>query len=198
MPTILDAANVPIPETVTGKSMMPIFMATGSGLFDESREYVLMGRENHDQGREGDKGYPVRCIRTQDFLYVRNFEPDRWPAGNPETGFTGCDSGPTKRTVLKNKENGELQHFDLCFGKRPLEELYKMPEDHVCLNNLADSAEHQSVKDSMWSTLEKELKVQEDPRIFGKGDIFDSYPYVGDASHSWKRYESGNWEPQHY
>ena len=35
-------------------------------------------------------GYPVRAIRTREFLYVRNYEPDRWPAGNPETGLHQC------------------------------------------------------------------------------------------------------------
>jgi len=28
-------------------------------------------------------GYPMRAIRTPDFLYIRNFKPQRWPMGDP-------------------------------------------------------------------------------------------------------------------
>ena len=27
--------------------------------------------------------YPQRAIRDSSFLYIQNFEPDRWPAGSP-------------------------------------------------------------------------------------------------------------------
>ena len=28
--------------------------------------------------------YPQRCIRTERYLYIINFEPDRWPMGDPK------------------------------------------------------------------------------------------------------------------
>ena len=150
-------------------------------------------------GREGDKGYPVRCLRTHDYLYVRNFEPDRWPAGNPETGFTNVDSSPTKSRILENHEReGEIFYFNLNFGKRPLEELYDIRKDPACMDNLALKDEFRELKESMWQDLQAGLREHGDPRIFGKGDIFDTYEYVGEMHHSWKAYETGTWQPQWY
>ena len=34
--------------------------------------------------------YPMRAIRTADYLYIRNFKPDRWPCGDPYS-----DKGPS-------------------------------------------------------------------------------------------------------
>ena len=28
-------------------------------------------------------GYPARAIRTKEFLYVKNYHPNRWPLGDP-------------------------------------------------------------------------------------------------------------------
>lgn len=37
-----------------------------------------------------------------------------------------------------------------------------------------------------------------DPRIQGNGDAFDTYEYVGEASHSWRAYREGWWQKQKY
>ena len=163
---------------------------------DPSRDRVCMGKERHDVGREGDKGYPVRVIRTKDWLYVRNFAPDRWPAGNPETGYTNIDSSPTKTLILEQHEQGEDKYFDLAMGKRPEEELFDMREDIACVNNLAENANCADIKKELWEDLKTTLEEQGDPRIFGNGDIFDTYEYVGNAPHSWKAYEEGGFGKQ--
>lgn len=41
-------------------------------------------RERHANVRRGDLSYPVRAIRMNDYLYIRNFRADRWPAGDPQ------------------------------------------------------------------------------------------------------------------
>ena len=33
--------------------------------------------------REGFLPYPQRCLRTGDYIYIINFEPNRWPMGDP-------------------------------------------------------------------------------------------------------------------
>ncbi|MEM6332000.1 MAG: sulfatase [Planctomycetota bacterium] len=192
-PTILSAAGVDAPEPMVSAGLQDTFAGS-----PDPRRFVCMGRENHDLGREDDLGYPVRCIRNGEFLYVRNFAPDRWPAGNPETDFTGCDSSPTKSLILDHHQRGDDQHFALCFGRRPLEELYHAEADPACTNNLADDPALAHVKDDLWGTLRATLIDQRDPRIEGRGDVFDRYPYVGQDTHSWKAYTEGRWEPQRY
>ncbi|MFW6293921.1 MAG: sulfatase-like hydrolase/transferase, partial [Spirochaetota bacterium] len=197
-PTFVEAAGLESRPEMSGRSFLGLLDARISGRFDAHRDRVCLGRERHDLGREGDVGYPVRCIRTDRYLYVRNLKPDLWPAGNPETGFTGCDSSPTKDLILEQASRGETHYFDLAFGKRPLEELYAIAEDPDCLNNLAADPAYESVCSSLWTELRGYLLAQSDPRVLGTGDQFDRYEYVGEAPHSWKRYTEGTWKPQSY
>ena len=100
-PTFVEAAELDTHPQHSGRSFVDILASDQDGWSDVRRDHVFTGKERHDVGREGDLGYPVRCIRTGDYLYVRNYEPDRWPAGNPETGYTNvaktvtstCSSG---------------------------------------------------------------------------------------------------------
>ena len=45
------------------------------------------------------EGYPSRAIRTENYLYINNLEPDSWPAGVPDgathpmNSFADCDNG---------------------------------------------------------------------------------------------------------
>lgn len=197
-PTFLDAAGLDTHPQMSGKSWMDIIKSDKSGQIDSDRDRIYMGRERHDVGREGDVGYPVRCIRTKEYLYVRNFKPELWPAGNPETGFTNCDSSPTKTLILDMHEKGDDFYFDLSFGKRPAEELYNIVDDPACMKNLAKEKEYQDIKKSLWQDLKQKLKETDDPRIYGNGDIFDNYEYLGDARHSWKNYVEGTFEKQGY
>ncbi|MBI4975962.1 MAG: sulfatase [Spirochaetes bacterium] len=198
-PTILDAAGTVKHPQMAGMSLMHMLRSHASGITEPSREYVLMGRERHDVGRENDLGYPVRCIRTHEYLYIRNFAPERWPAGNPETGYTNVDSSPTKELILSQHEHGEDFYYTLAFAKRPLEELYNIMNDEACMNNLASDPLYAEIKNKLWSRLAKELQVQNDPRIDGNGDIFESYEYCGaGATHSWKAYRGGYFEKQKY
>lgn len=197
-PTLLEAAGVTKHPQIIGNSLMNILRSNDSGIIEPEREYVLMGRERHDLGRENDLGYPVRCIRSKQFLYVRNFAPERWPAGNPETGFTNVDSSPTKELILAQHERGEDFFYSLAFGKRPLEELYDIKQDPECMRNLAGLSEYQTIKNQLWTRLEQDLLRQKDPRLEGRGYLFESYEYCGAGHHSWKAYQEGRFRKQDY
>ena len=84
--TILDAAGVKHPENngpLPGRSLMNVLTANKSGIVDPSRDAAYSARERHSSSRYMSLGYPQRSIRTQQFLYIRNFKPERWPAGTP-------------------------------------------------------------------------------------------------------------------
>lgn len=197
-PTFLEVAGVDIPSEWPGQSLTDIFYAEKDKIVNPNRNRAIMGRERHDLGRENDLGYPVRCIRTPDFLYIRNFEPSRWPAGDPETWYPNCDGGPTKRDILQRHAVGENFYYNLSFGKRPLEELYDIRTDSACMHNLAHNKNYEKIKAELWEELQQLLKDTNDPRIFGNGDIFDSYTYAKDPKHSWAHLMAGDWEmPKH-
>lgn len=195
-PTFLEAAGLPPHGQIAGKSLMDLITSHESGRIDDSRSAVFMGRESHDAGREGDKGYPVRCIRDSEYLYIVNYEPGRWPAGNPETQFTNCDGSPTKDLIIDLKNRGQDRYYNLSFGKRPGEELYDIVADPECLKNLATLKGYQRIRKQMVDQLDKKLKETNDPRFFGNGDVFDRYASakLGEMSSSWNAYINDRWE----
>ena len=137
-PTFLAAAGLKPPAEMSGSSFLDVLNSEHSGQVEPSRNFVVVGKERHDIGRPHDWGYPVRAIRTPQFLFVHNYEPDRWPAGNPETGFTNVDGSPSKDFLI---ETGG-RFYDLAFGKRPEFELYRVADDPQCLQNLAGDPQY--------------------------------------------------------
>jgi arylsulfatase A-like enzyme len=181
-PTLLEAAGINIPgsgmQPVQGKSLMNIFRSLKKGWIEESRNQVLIGRERNNPGRPGDAGYPVRGLVKDGFLYLINYKPDRWPSGNPETGYTDTDDSPTKSSILDMQgKRSAMQYLQLNFGTRYEEELYLLSEDPECITNLALDPGYNPVKRRLHEELYLELLQQDDPRMYGKGDAFDDYPY---------------------
>jgi arylsulfatase A-like enzyme len=182
-PTFVELAGLPWAQTgmaeSPGRSLTDIFNSPKSGQVNPERTYVLIGRERQDVGRPHDAGYPVRGLVTATALHLQNFAPDRWPAGNPETGYLDCDAGATKTFILDaHRKNPTDKFWQLCFGKRAVEELYDLTRDRDCLNNLAESAASEFERTSLKARLFSELKAQGDPRMFGQGDVFDRYEHA--------------------
>jgi arylsulfatase A-like enzyme len=181
-PTLLDFAGVDWAGAglapAAGRSWREIFWNySGTARTGPPRDHVLVGKERHDVGRPGDVGYPVRGVVKDGFLYLQNFEPSRWPACNPETGYLNCDASPTKTLILEARRRNPGDPFwALCFGKHPAEELYDLTRDPDCVHNVAADPKHQERRARMQREMTEELKSQGDPRMFGKGDVFDRYP----------------------
>jgi N-sulfoglucosamine sulfohydrolase len=176
-----------------GRSLTDIFASNKAGRNNPKRDHVLIGKERHDVGRPHDWGYPIRGILEDGLLYLHNFETNRWPAGNPETGYLDCDGSPTKTLILEahRKDPGDL-HWALSFGKRGDDELFAVGEDRECLNNLATKPQYATRMAALREQLFKELREQEDPRIFGHGEVFDNYPYSSPGQRNfYERYLGG-------
>jgi arylsulfatase A-like enzyme len=186
-PTFVELAGLRWAETgmqpAVGRSLTDILFAAKAGRVNSLRDHVLVGKERHDVGRPNDVGYPIRGIIKGDVLYLHNYEIARWPAGNPETGYLNCDGGATKTEVLEARRAGrERRYWDLAFGKRIAEELYDLSKDPDCLTNLANEAKYQVIKLRLKGQLERELRAQADPRMFGKGYLFDQYVYADEKT----------------
>jgi N-sulfoglucosamine sulfohydrolase len=180
-PTFLEAAGVKIPASISGRSFLDVLSSEKSGQIDHARNRMVIGKERHDLGRPHDQGYPVRALRTPHYLFVHNYEPDRWPVGNPETGYPNCDNGPTKTLISSQFD----VYYRLCFGKRPGDELYKVNEDPDCMKNLAADPSLQPLMKQLRAEMDALLRADADPRVFGRGALFESYKYVGGRSHSY-------------
>lgn len=197
-PTFLEAAGVAIPDQMTGRSLLPVLHSDKSGSVDETRKLVVFGRERHtvsqEKGIRG--GYPMRGIRTADHLYIRNFFPDRWPAGTPDyenaefrrAWLSDCDNGPTKRVIWDQRETASGQHFyQLNFGKRPAEELYILADDPNQMDNVADDSRYATIRVELAAMLNDALVRSEDPRASNpESEMDEAGKYLGGGGGQWK------------
>src|SRR5688572_9446750 len=165
-PTILEAAAL-TPPPMTGRSLMPLL----AGSRQPNRDQVFVERERHAQVRRGDLSYPARALRTDRFLYIRNFRPDRWPAGDPERYFAvgpfgDIDGGPSKDLLLERRGDPAMaRFFALATAKRPAEELYDLRADPSELENVAGKPQYARDKAALKAILEKWMRDTNDPRL---------------------------------
>ncbi len=196
-PTFIEVAGLDWEQTglapTTGRSLVDIFQSDKAGTVNPERNYVLIGKERHDVGRPNDVGYPIRGIVKEGYLFMINCVPNRWPGGNPETGYLNCDGSPTKTVILDYRRNGvDPTYWAQSFGKRPPEEMYYVSSDPFCMNNLCDDPDFLAKRVALREQLMAELKQQEDPRLLGNGKVFDQYQYANPADRNfYTRYTNG-------
>lgn len=190
-PTFLEAAGVPVPEPMTGQSLVDLLKGSVPGDGEEGRDYVIVGRERHTPAQEApnDGGYPMRALRTENYLYIRNYYPARWPAGTPhyerafqDEGWLGdVDNGPAKFYMWAHRRGASRMRelYQRSFGKRPAEELYDLRTDPYQLHNVASDPDYATVKQRLAERLTKQLRRREDPRATGENLRLDRFPYHG-------------------
>jgi len=181
-PTILESAGLRPSETMTGRTLLPLLRHQAQ----PGRDRVFVERERHANVRSGDSSYPMRAIRTNDYLYIRNFRPDRWPAGDPEMYFAvgpfgDIDGGPTKSLLLDRRSDPPIaKFFELATAKRPAEELYDLKRDPDQLVNVAGQVAHRDAQRRLREQLERWLRETGDPRATVDDDRWDRFPYYGE------------------
>ena len=187
---------------ISGNSFLNILRSQKQGHVDESRKFVMAGRERHSCSRYQNRGYPQRAIRSKDFIFIWNIKPERWPAGAPQkfdpaehakllpmfglddngkyisqSAFTDIDDSPSKSFIIENLEHKDIRpYFDLAHARRPEYELYNIKKDPFCLQNLAGEVAFRDIENEMKQELMQVLTTSEDPRVVGPDTgIFDTY-----------------------
>ena len=56
--------------------------------------------------------------------------------------------------------------------------MYNIKNDPGCMNNLVEEAKFTKRKEAMRTQLFSELREEGDPRMLGRGHIFDEYEYA--------------------
>ncbi len=199
-PTFLEAAGEEPDPGMTARSLMPLLESGASGQVEADRTFVVMGRERHvAAAREGNLPYPQRALRTGDYLYIRNFAPDRWPMGDPKglddpttdpppfeklqwdtfVAYPDLDAGPSKAWMVHHRaEERVRQLFEMGFGKFPAEELYDLRTDPDYMHNLAEDPKYAPVRRHLSEQLMAELRRQDDPRVTEPDCRFESSPFT--------------------
>ena len=199
-PTFLEAAGAKTPSVMTGRSFVSVLKSDQSGWIDPTRNWVVTGRERHvAMSREGRVPYPQRALRTPDFLYILNFEPDRWPMGDPFhlgmkqrpsledltertfVTYADMDASPTKAWLFARETDSEWKwHHDVAFGRRPFVELYDLKRDKDQIRNVAQSVEYATVRGQLHEQLMTVLRDSNDPRVTQDRPVFESAPFAGE------------------
>jgi len=184
-PTFLELANRSPPAEMTMRSIKNLLL----GKTDSTpRDAVFIERERHANVRHDNQSYPIRAIRTRDFLYIRNLRPDRWPAGDPDVLFLhGRPFGDVDTTGVKDfllahqNDSAYAKHIALIFGKRPAEELYDLRIDPNQLTNNAAEAKHAGTLKQLRTRVDDWMRQTNDPRVDPANDDWDKFPYHGKA-----------------
>ena len=180
--------QAPVEFPLAGKSLLPLLQGKTE---TKTRSAIFSGRERHSSSRYNTLAYPQRCIRTERFLYVKNFKPERWPAGpgqklsgkpgsrpGPEHGgYHDIDACPSLSFLIAGRNDPKVKKFfSLAVAKRPHEQLFDVRKDPGCLVNLADDPAFSAVREDLAGQLSAYLKKTSDPRVTDNGDIFETYP----------------------
>ncbi|KAA5540101.1 sulfatase [Roseiconus nitratireducens] len=167
------------------------------------RRAVFSGRERHSSSRFRTLGYPCRCLRSERYLYIRNFAPERYPAGAPQKyaqarfddagklvesrlgpqdgGYHDIDACPTLSWMIEHKDQPDVGRLlDAATGLRPAEELYDITRDPACMNNLAGQPQSASVQSELSQQLTDYLQRTGDVRVTrpAEADVWETYPRV--------------------
>ncbi len=165
-PSFLDAAGLKPPPEMTGRSLLGLL----AGGQPPDRDFIVTERERHVNCRAGSLSYPARAVRTKDFLYIRNFRPDLWPAGDPKMwvavgDFGDIDTSPSKTLLLNRREDPDIRpFFDLATAKRPTEELFDIRRDPWCLKNVAQDSDFAGARKDLAEELKQWMETTSDPR----------------------------------
>ena len=198
-PTILESAGLPIPESMTGKSLLPMLRSERSGKLDPNRTAVFVGRERHVESARADfSPYPQRALRTDDYLLIINFRPERWPLGDPygldapepptyeqiqrntRATHPDEDAGPTKAWLVTHRDDPLYQPFyQRAYGKRPRVELYDLRSDPQQMTNVAQEPQYQRIRSELEDRLIQELTATGDPRVELEGQFYETPPMSG-------------------
>ncbi|MFN3192669.1 MAG: sulfatase [Aureliella sp.] len=205
--TIYDVAGVQPPKEISGQPLSDVL----SGASSAERTHTYSARERHSSSRYNSLSYPQRCIRTKTHLLIKNYAPERWPAGAPQKyqaakysangellsgklgpmhgGYHDIDACPSLSFLIANISNPLVNEFlQRSVAKRPAIELYDIQADPACLENLADSPSSIDVREELLEMLTKRLTEDGDLREidFANSHVWESYP----------RYSSLRWFPK--
>ena len=181
-PTLFDLLGIRPDWSMTGKSFKNVL--TGKTL--NHRSEVFLERERHANVRTGNRSYPCRAIRTNDFLWIWNLSPELSPAGDAETywavgPFGDIDNSETKSLLLGADDASGLARFrNLAIGMRPEFELYDLKADPWQVNNVSGSRDYRRIERGLRTQVLRWMKATDDPRFAQpKTNVFDQYEYFG-------------------
>ncbi|HAW98246.1 MAG TPA: sulfatase [Opitutae bacterium] len=145
----LAAAGIEIPKEMEGSDILDAN--------HQPKQEVFAARD-----RCGEATDRIRSVRTENYLYLRNFYPQR-PHLMPSNYKDGKIILVRLRQLHEEKKLDALAEKLLFSPTRPAEELYLYRKDRWQIDNLADHPKHAKVLQDMRQRLDRWLEKTGDP-----------------------------------
>ena len=159
----LAAAGIPIPATMQGRDIL--------AKDHQPRQAIFAARDRCDETVEH-----LRSTRTDRFLYIRNFLPQR-PHLQPNAYKDGKAIVQTLRSLHSEGKLPSISEDLLFSSTRQAEELYDYQADPFQLTNLAANPDYATKLAEMEALLLSEMRRLDDPyRLWNQPD--DGLPPV--------------------
>jgi arylsulfatase A-like enzyme len=143
VPTLMSVAGLEADPALPGKNLFE-FMDT-----DQSPHSFVFAEQND----HGSAKMKKRAVRTEDWLYIRNFSPQKPLCVHPaEAGIN----------MLKNQSRPDWKHRQCLTQYWSEEELYDVNKDPYQLKNLADRIRYRKTRNEFRQKLDEWIKTTED------------------------------------
>lgn len=156
-PTFLDAAGLETPETMDGRSFLPVL----TGEVTEHKTYTYGVHTTRGIG-SGSENYGVRSAGTKTHRYIRNL--NHTEIFKNVVTRPGGDQADFWMSWIEKGMAGDshARAMTTRYQRRPAEELYDVENDPHCLNNLIDDPKHARMKAELSKRLDAWMKSQGD------------------------------------
>ncbi|MBI1387038.1 MAG: sulfatase-like hydrolase/transferase [bacterium] len=165
-PTVISLAGQKPPEHMQGRAFL--------GTYTEAAPEFSFGF----RGRMDERYDMVRSIRDQRYVYIRNYMPHLIYGQYLDYMF----QTPTTRVWKEMYDAGKLKPPKTYFWEeKPVEELYDLQSDPDEVNNLAQSPDHQAIREELSRALTAWSVEIKDVGFLPEGEMFErsrnSSPY---------------------
>ncbi len=147
--TSLAAAGIGIPKAMQARNVLAHDYLP--------RSHVFAARDRCDETVDR-----IRSVRTERFLYIRNFHPQR-PLLQPNAYKDGKSIVKALRELHRLGQLDPLAEKLLFSNTRPPEELYEWTTDRWQITNLAADPAHKTTLESLRSRLDEWMRETHDP-----------------------------------
>jgi N-sulfoglucosamine sulfohydrolase len=154
LPTCLEAAGGKPPAGLSGRSLLPVLRGEKTA----HRERVFFTHSG-----DGDMNrYPIRAVRSRQWKYIRNLDPDSKFTSHVDKAAAGDGRVYWDSWVEKAKVDPAAAAVVRRYHTRPAEELYDLKADPSELNNVAAEAAHADTLKGLRAELDRWMKDQGD------------------------------------
>ena len=156
-PTFLDAAGIETPNTMDGRSFLPVL----TGERAEHKQYTFGLQTTRGIG-QGSENFGIRTAGTKTHRYIRNLNPTE--TFKNFVTRPGGDKADFWMSWIEKAKAGDPHAVAMTekYQHRDAEELYDVENDPHCLNNLIDDPRLAELKGDLSTRLDAWMESQGD------------------------------------